>query len=217
MKRVLLALSLVLAFTTANAQHECFICSKDRLQQCLSHQFSGTCTQCFVSSGICTNGSGTCLNICMSQTPTSAGTMARLQQSGEQERAARTTAVATIRHPWLFDSSLSDQISAYSASFARIVKGHQVLFTGERKSSIPDHGTGTFFATDDPNEQAGTFEFFRSGQHWLYTIDKPLDPATGTTEESPNQLELTASAWALYRDDTKKRVKVAEGEILDQK
>ena len=121
-----------------------------------------------------------------------------------------------MRHPWLLDASLSDRISTYSAAFARLVKSSQALFTGPLKSSIPNHGTGTFFVTDDPNEEGGTFEYFRSRQHWLYTIDHRNDPAAGISKESPNELEITATTWALYRNDRKTRLKIAGGDLQGQ-
>jgi hypothetical protein len=209
MRMSLLVLSAMLLFAlVANAQHQCYKCSRDRQQQCYSAQYSGTCTPCSVFGGVCTEGTGTCLNICLSQA-SAVGT------SGADGTDASRRDEAT-RQPWLFDKSLGDQISVYSQSFARIVKGHQMLYTGERKSALPIHGSGTFFATDDPDEQAGTFEFFRNGQHWVYTIDKPLDPARGITVESPNRLELTGTTWGLFRDDGQKHSKLAEGSASDQ-
>lgn len=212
MRPSLVTLLTMLALSTsmvAQSGH-CWLCSRQRSQLCEPFQNAGTCYPCTVINNVSVNGKGECLDQC-----TQAGSLgpnAALQNT--QARCAqspKTAAVSTEpeHQPWLDDTSLQNELATYSASFARIIKAHQSLYTVEKRQDIPTHGTGTFFTTDDDNEVAGTFEFLRKGNHWLYKIDKPYD----NEMKLPNELDLTSSTWTLFRHDGSQRIKVASGTI----
>ena len=225
MRITLSVLLVTLALSTTNARAgQCFTCSRDRQQQCLAGQNSGTCTTCAAVFGMCTNGCGACLQQCVQPCSTPQPDLLATQTISPKlqtvscvqgsSSAATPAAASSASQPWLFDKELPTQLAAYSASFARIVMAHQVLYTHRPGSNtLPLHRTGTFFTTDDPNEKAGTFEVFRNGQHWLYKIEKPLDDEM----KLPNELDLTATTWTLFRRDDAQSHKVASGTIASDK